>query len=202
MMGLAMSSIYNLVQGVDPTFLQTPMALPKILWLALLGRIALGTVTDPTKLDACPGYKVTHAKSTASSLSADLILAGGACNVFGKDVSQLKLDVTYETSKHPPHLSLLSAHVASQRQPPIMLSPHQNPVSTSELQIHLLNDTKSPSLYSLAPTRITQQPRGMLIFGSTIPPLLSHFQSIEHPLLRFYSPLPRILSFSNLSIFE
>ncbi|KAJ3486564.1 hypothetical protein NLI96_g4155 [Meripilus lineatus] len=74
------------------------MALPKILWLALLGRIALGTVTDPTKLDACPGYKVTHAKSTASSLSADLILAGGACNVFGKDVSQLKLDVTYETN--------------------------------------------------------------------------------------------------------
>ena len=98
MMASGLLWVYKMVQSMDPSFLQTPMALPKLLWVAILGRIVVGTVTNPSTLDACPGYEVTHASSKASSLSADLTLTGNPCNVFGSDIPELKLDVTYETS--------------------------------------------------------------------------------------------------------
>jgi alpha-glucosidase len=58
---------------------------------------AQGTVVDATVLDACPGYTASHVTSKGASLSADLTLAGTACNVFGEDVKTLKLQVDYET---------------------------------------------------------------------------------------------------------
>ena len=67
--------------------------------LTLLG--ILGTVVatwiDPAALDACPGYKAVNVQSDETSLTADLSLAGKACNVFGTDIQQLRLEVTYET---------------------------------------------------------------------------------------------------------
>lgn len=68
---------------------------------AVLGQLALlsgATVTDPAVLDACPGYKAKNVFAIGSQLTADLVLAGKACNVFGKDVEKLKLQVTYENS--------------------------------------------------------------------------------------------------------
>jgi alpha-glucosidase len=38
-------------------------------------------------------------KQTASSLTADLLLAGTACNAFGADITHLSLSVNYEDSK-------------------------------------------------------------------------------------------------------
>lgn len=66
---------------------------------AFLGLLGLATATwiDPAVLDACPGYKATNVWSSESALTADLTLAGKACNVFGTDIQQLKLEVTYET---------------------------------------------------------------------------------------------------------
>ena len=66
--------------------------------LALAGA-AYATVTDPRVLDKCPGYKASHVVTKGATLTADLALAGKACNVFGKDIASLKLQVTYETSK-------------------------------------------------------------------------------------------------------
>lgn len=71
--------------------LSKPLAL-----LALLG-VAAATWVDPTVLDACPGYKAGNVQSDGATLTADLSLAGKACNVFGTDIQQLKLEVTYET---------------------------------------------------------------------------------------------------------
>jgi alpha-glucosidase len=67
--------------------------------LAFLGLLGFATATwvDPAVLDACPGYKATNVWSDESTLTADLSLAGKACNVFGTDIQQLKLEVTYET---------------------------------------------------------------------------------------------------------
>lgn len=56
-----------------------------------------GTYIDPSVLDACPGYDAQNVSQTANVLSADLVLAGTACNVFGNDVEKLKLEVSYET---------------------------------------------------------------------------------------------------------
>lgn len=65
--------------------------------LSLLG-VAYATITDPSVLDACPGYKATHVNVGGAKLTANLELAGTACNVFGPDINKLKLEVTYETS--------------------------------------------------------------------------------------------------------
>jgi alpha-glucosidase len=55
--------------------------------------------SDP--LASCPGYKASNIKTTGSSLTADLSLAGAACNVYGDDLKSLTLQVVYETGKHP-----------------------------------------------------------------------------------------------------
>lgn len=52
---------------------------------------------DP--LASCPGYKASNVKTTSSSLTADLSLAGKACNAYGDDLKNLKLSVVYETGK-------------------------------------------------------------------------------------------------------
>ena len=48
-------------------------------------------------LSDCPGYRVDHVSSTPSAVSAELALAGEACNVYGDDLQNLILEVTYET---------------------------------------------------------------------------------------------------------
>lgn len=50
-----------------------------------------------SELDACPGYTATNVKTTSHSLTANLHLAGPACNVYGSDLTALNLQVTYET---------------------------------------------------------------------------------------------------------
>lgn len=68
-------------------------------WLALPVLAQFGTYVDPQVLDACPGYELTNVETSGSGLKADLILASAPCNVFGDDIRQLSLTVTYETGK-------------------------------------------------------------------------------------------------------
>jgi alpha-glucosidase len=58
-----------------------------------------GTLTNPAVLDACPGYNVVNVKSRGAQLTADLVLAGGACNVYGNDTTKLLLLVEYQTGE-------------------------------------------------------------------------------------------------------
>lgn len=55
--------------------------------------------TGNDALKACPGYKASNVKTTDSGLTAELSLAGKACNVYGDDLKDLILEVTYETGK-------------------------------------------------------------------------------------------------------
>ena len=48
-------------------------------------------------LSECPGYKVAKSWKTRSGFNAHLSLAGQACNVFGTDLPDLKLEVEYQT---------------------------------------------------------------------------------------------------------
>lgn len=57
---------------------------------------------DP--LASCPGYKASNVKTTASNLTADLSLAGTACNVYSDDLKSLTLQVTYDNSQSLPDL--------------------------------------------------------------------------------------------------
>lgn len=58
-----------------------------------------GTWVEPSVLDACPGYNAQNVVSEGDTLTADLALAGDACNVFGDDIENLSLKVVYETGE-------------------------------------------------------------------------------------------------------
>ncbi|KAL4920400.1 glycosyl hydrolases family 31-domain-containing protein [Aspergillus aurantiobrunneus] len=60
-------------------------------------------------LSACPGYKATKQWETRSGFYADLSLAGPACNVFGIDLPDLKLEVEYQTSNRL-HVKILDTN--------------------------------------------------------------------------------------------
>lgn len=51
--------------------------------------------TDP---DSCKGYTAKNVKTNSNGLTADLALAA-TCGIYGSDIQQLKLQVTYEDSK-------------------------------------------------------------------------------------------------------
>lgn len=59
--------------------------------------IPRGSSNDP--LASCPGYKASNIKVDSSGLTADLKLAGTACNVYGTDLTDLTLEVVYETGE-------------------------------------------------------------------------------------------------------
>lgn len=71
---------------------------------AALGVLCLSTLAASQQLaerqsanvDSCPGYTAKNVKTGKGTLSADLVLAGTACNAYGPDIQNLKLAVTYE----------------------------------------------------------------------------------------------------------
>jgi alpha-glucosidase len=50
-------------------------------------------------IDDCPGYNASNVVSTSSRLTADLNLAGDACNLYSRDAHDLKLLVELQTGK-------------------------------------------------------------------------------------------------------
>lgn len=82
------------------------MPKPTLTFLAWLSACAVAAASALVARDApsddalasCPGYSASNVKTTATSLSADLSLAGPACNVYGDDLLNLTLEVTYETA--------------------------------------------------------------------------------------------------------
>jgi hypothetical protein len=59
-----------------------------------------GATTD--SLAQCPGYNASNVRVTSTGVTADLTLAGAACNVYGTDLPNLILQVTYQTGKSQP----------------------------------------------------------------------------------------------------
>ncbi|OCK81184.1 glycoside hydrolase family 31 protein [Lepidopterella palustris CBS 459.81] len=56
------------------------------------------TRIQSSSINTCPGYTASNIVKTDSTLSADLKLAGTACNVYGTDLVDLKLLVEYQTN--------------------------------------------------------------------------------------------------------
>lgn len=54
---------------------------------------------DGASASDCPGYEASNVKKSDSSITADLTLAGDACDAYGKDIKDLKLLVEYQSSK-------------------------------------------------------------------------------------------------------
>jgi alpha-glucosidase len=65
--------------------------------IGYLPRAANVSTNATLPLSKCPGYKASNIKTTGSTLTADLSLAGTACNTYGTDLTKLTLEVVYET---------------------------------------------------------------------------------------------------------
>lgn len=66
----------------------------------LVGAAVLGSTSQ---FDGCPGYKASNVKQLGQKLTADLDLAGDACNTYGTDLPNLKLLVEAQTGILYPH---------------------------------------------------------------------------------------------------
>jgi alpha-glucosidase len=65
--------------------------------------IDLRSASNGDPLAQCPGYKASNIKTGKSTLTADLKLAGKACNAYGTDLTSLTLEVEYESGKLQQH---------------------------------------------------------------------------------------------------
>lgn len=61
---------------------------------------------DHGLLADCPGYSVSNIDEHAAGVTADLTLAGEACNVYGDDIKELTLEVTYESGEYMAQIHL------------------------------------------------------------------------------------------------
>ncbi|OOF95272.1 glycoside hydrolase family 31 protein [Aspergillus carbonarius ITEM 5010] len=64
--------------------------------LPLAGASAIGSRGSSRE---CPGYKASNIQTNATSLTADLTLAGAPCNTYGTDLKDLRLLVEYQTDE-------------------------------------------------------------------------------------------------------
>ena len=75
------------------------MLLTLLLTVSLAAFASSTSTSNNASIDGCPGYAATNIRETANALTADLTLAGSACNVYGADISDLKLLVEYQSGK-------------------------------------------------------------------------------------------------------
>jgi hypothetical protein len=58
--------------------------------------------THEGDLTQCPGYTASNVQQDGAQMIADLKLAGTACNAYGADIEDLRLEVTYDTGTRRP----------------------------------------------------------------------------------------------------
>lgn len=71
--------------------------------MALSLSLLLGALLTAQSLaqSECPGYTANNIQQSSTGLTADLRLAGQACNVYGTDLPNLRLTVDYQTCESP-----------------------------------------------------------------------------------------------------
>lgn len=58
-----------------------------------------------SSLDSCPGYAASNVQDDGARVMADLTLAEPPCNVYGEDLTDLKLEVEYQSGESLYHSS-------------------------------------------------------------------------------------------------
>ncbi|KAF2452397.1 putative alpha-glucosidase [Lineolata rhizophorae] len=130
-------------------------------------------------VDGCPGYTASNVVQSGSSFSADLTLAGDACNAYGDDIEELTLSVTYETDKRL-HVLITDAAEEAYRVPTsVFPRPESQDCSPeeSDLEFDLVEDPFSFS--------VKRRHSGEVLFDSSVAPLV-----FEDQYLRLRTALP------------
>ncbi|KAI5116414.1 hypothetical protein M0805_008490 [Coniferiporia weirii] len=146
------------------------------------------TLTDAANLDAtsyslnvstCPGYTLSSLQNTAAGLTARLSLAGPECNAFSNDISNLTIEVTYETQSRL-HVNIFDTADQQFRVPESVVS---RPASSSTEKLVDCSDLQfnyNPSPFEFWITR-RSEPDGVPLFDTRksslpqapIPPVIS-----------------------------
>ncbi|KAH9923696.1 alpha-glucosidase [Epithele typhae] len=136
----------------------------RVALLAQLVALAVvrATATDPAVLDACPGYTVDSVVTQGNALTANLVLAGTPCNVFGTDIAALKLEVTYENEPDPPqnHRPLKWRYEIPES---VLPRPTADPTTDPTTANIRFNYTASP--FALSTARQTDLPANANLYG-------------------------------------
>ncbi|KAL6305606.1 glycosyl hydrolases family 31-domain-containing protein [Sparassis latifolia] len=88
---------------------------------ALSSSFVVNDSTHSLNVSSCPGYTLSSLTETASGLTAQLNLAGPACNAFGQDISNLTLQVNYDTETRL-HVNIFDTANAQFTIPPSVIS--------------------------------------------------------------------------------
>lgn len=88
---------YNYYWQNSSTIMWSAGAVLVALTGALIAATGRAFVIVPRQATFCPGYSISNVQSGNTGLTADLSLAGPACNSFGSDIPSLKLMVNYDT---------------------------------------------------------------------------------------------------------
>jgi len=77
------------------------------------GMPVIPNILDPEAVNpqaVCPGYKASSVATTSYGLTAQLSIAGAACNLYGTDIDALSLKVEYQSSDRL-HVEITPTHV-------------------------------------------------------------------------------------------
>ena len=92
----------SLVSIIDLAIMFYKLLLTCIAGLDLVRGAAITKALAPRQASAadCPGYRASNVVETRTGLTADLELAGDACNVYGTDIERLRLTVNNGTGSY------------------------------------------------------------------------------------------------------
>ncbi|KAI0466290.1 glycoside hydrolase family 31 protein [Xylaria cf. heliscus] len=145
-------------------------------------------IHDPDAVDpqsVCPGYKALNVAETPLGLTADLILAGDPCNVYGTDVEALSLIVEYQATDRL-HIEILPKYIGQTNQSWFILPETLVPKPKAEADVTPGGDLDFS--WSDEPTfsfKVTRKSTGHVLFTTEGTRLVYEDQFIE-----FRSALP------------
>ncbi|KAI1272151.1 glycosyl hydrolases family 31-domain-containing protein [Xylaria sp. FL0933] len=113
--------------------------------------LASASVARSASISDCPGYTASNVVESDGKLTADLSLAGTACNVYGTDLTDLKLLVEYQTETRL-HVKIYDAGLqVYQLQESVLPRPSSQGVLASDAAIQF-NLTEDPFSFSISRT--------------------------------------------------
>ncbi|KAL6703672.1 hypothetical protein ACN47E_009446 [Coniothyrium glycines] len=128
----------------------------------------------------CPGYAASNVETTDSGLTADLTLAGDACNIYSDDIKDLKLVVEYQTGDRL-HVKIFdTALTAFQVQEEVLPRPKNENAATKDAALEFAI-TESPFSFT-----VKRKENGDVLFDTSSVPLI-----FEKQYLRLRTSLPQ-----------
>ncbi|KAI3341136.1 glycosyl hydrolases family 31-domain-containing protein [Ustulina deusta] len=113
--------------------------------------LASSSVALSASIDNCPGYTASNIVESDGKLTADLSLAGAACNIYGTDLTDLKLLVEYQTDSRL-HVKIYDAGLqVYQIQESVLPRPSSRGVLASDAAIQF-KLTENPFSFSISRT--------------------------------------------------